>query len=98
MIIIFNCLKLPNQNPLFRIHYHYKANILDLKKRSADCIYAEKNKESGYNKNIYVGNLGSKINTELPEYVPVITPKNELLYIFLQSHLSEDIEAYKAYC
>ena len=57
-----------------------KANILDLKKRSADCIYAEKNKESGYNKNIYVGNLGSKINTELPEYVPVITPKNELLF------------------
>lgn len=57
-----------------------KANIIDLEKRKKDCIYAEKNKESGYNKNIYVGNLGPKINTELPEYVPVITPKNELLF------------------
>ena len=57
-----------------------KANILDLKKRIEDCIYAENNKVSGYNKNIYVVNLGPKINTELPEYVPVITPKNELIF------------------
>ncbi len=57
-----------------------KVYILDLEKRKKDCIYAENNKASGYNKKKYVGNLGPKINTELPEYVPVITAKNELLF------------------
>ncbi len=57
-----------------------KAYILDLKKRKEDCIYAEKNKNIVSDKNIYVGNLGTKINTEAPEYVPVITINNELLF------------------
>lgn len=57
-----------------------KIYIIDLEKRKKDCIYAESNKASNYNKKIYVGNLGPKINTELPEYVPVISPKNELLF------------------
>ena len=71
-------------NNLIVIATHDKAQdkiyILDLKKRQEDCIYAESKKESEFNKNIYVGNLGPKINTELPEYVTVITPKNELLF------------------
>ena len=29
---------------------------------------------------MYVGNLGSKINTDAPEYVPVVTDNNELLF------------------
>ena len=33
-----------------------------------------------FNKNIYVGNLGSKVNTDMPEYVPVVTDNNELFF------------------
>jgi outer membrane protein OmpA-like peptidoglycan-associated protein/tetratricopeptide (TPR) repeat protein len=57
-----------------------KLYILDLKKRKEDCAYAEKNKDLVLDKNIYVGNLGPKVNTEAGEYVPVITPNNELLF------------------
>lgn len=57
-----------------------KIYILDLKKRKEDCLFAENNKELVTNKNIYVGNLGPKINTEAAEYVPVITQNNELLF------------------
>ena len=57
-----------------------KLYILDLKKRQEDCVFAQNNKDLIVNKNIYVGNLGVKINTEAPEYVPVITPNNELLF------------------
>jgi outer membrane protein OmpA-like peptidoglycan-associated protein len=54
--------------------------MIDLKKRKEDCLFAETNKDIAFNKNIYVGNLGSKINTDAPEYVPVLTPNNELLF------------------
>jgi outer membrane protein OmpA-like peptidoglycan-associated protein len=54
--------------------------IIDLKKREEDCRFAEKNKNLIYDKNIYVGNLGAKINTDMPEYVPVINDKNELIF------------------
>lgn len=54
--------------------------IIDLKKRSEDCVFAEKNKELFSDKNIYVGNLGPKINTDMPEYVPVTTNNNELIF------------------
>ena len=57
-----------------------KAYIIDLKKRKEDCLFAENNKETAFNKNIYVGNLGTKVNTAEAEYVPVITPNNELLF------------------
>lgn len=54
--------------------------IIDLKKREEDCAFAEKNKNALFNKNIYVGNLGPKINTDMPEYVPVINDNNELIF------------------
>jgi outer membrane protein OmpA-like peptidoglycan-associated protein len=57
-----------------------KQYIIDLKKREEDCRFAEKNKNSIYDKNIYVGNLGPKINTDMPEYVPVINDHNELIF------------------
>jgi len=57
-----------------------KYYMLDLKKRQEDCMFAQNNKDLIVNKNIYVGNLGTKVNTEAPEYVPVITPNNELLF------------------
>ncbi len=54
--------------------------IIDLKKREEDCVFAEKNKNAIFNKNIYVGNLGPKINSDMPEYVPVINDNNELIF------------------
>lgn len=57
-----------------------KSYIIDLKKRKEDCLYAEKNKDLVIDKNIYVGNVGPKVNTEASEYVPVITANNELLF------------------
>lgn len=53
---------------------------IDLKKREEDCAFAEKNKNAATDKNIYVGNLGPKINTDMPEYVPVINDNNELIF------------------
>jgi outer membrane protein OmpA-like peptidoglycan-associated protein len=58
----------------------YKLYNLDLKKQTYDCEFAAKNKEAIYNKNIYVGNLGSKINSDAPEYVPVIDESNQLFF------------------
>lgn len=51
-------------------------NINDLKKRMDDCDYALKSENNIIDKNIYVGNLGPKINTDMPEYVPVISNDN----------------------
>jgi outer membrane protein OmpA-like peptidoglycan-associated protein/tetratricopeptide (TPR) repeat protein len=64
-------------------------NIKDLDKRIEDCIYGIQHKEDFANKintgntvdkNMYVGNLGSKVNTDMPEYVPVVTDNNELYF------------------
>lgn len=57
-------------------HYYQ----LDLKKRKEDCIYAMTNKNGANPKDWYVVNLGSTINSKMPEYVPVLTPNNELLF------------------
>ncbi len=54
--------------------------INDLKKRTEDCVFADKNKTILIDENIYIGNLGSKINTEMPEYVPTISANNELIF------------------
>ncbi len=53
---------------------------LDLKKRKEDCVYAMANSGNAKPKDWYVVNLGSTINSKSPEYVPVITPNNELLF------------------
>lgn len=53
---------------------------LDLKKRKQDCAYAMANNTITSQKEWYVINLGSSINSKMPEYVPVITPENELLF------------------
>lgn len=55
-------------------------NSIDLKKRMADCDFAEKNKNLIYDKNVYVGNIGPKINTEMAEYVSVINDRQELIF------------------
>lgn len=53
---------------------------LDLKKRKADCNYGLTHTEYTDPKDWYVVNMGSNINTNMPEYVPVITPDNQLLF------------------
>jgi len=67
-----------------------KLYTLDLKKQTVDCHFAEKNKESILNKNIYVGNLGSKINTDAPEYVPVTNENNELFFTSRRKDLEKE--------
>jgi len=69
-----------------------KSYQLDLKKRKADCVYAMANTQSADSKDWYVVNLGSNINSKTPEYVPVITPDNELLFTSKrQDHKKEKI-------
>lgn len=55
-------------------------NATDLKKRMEDCDYAEQNQATVYDKNLYVGNIGPVINTEMAEYVPVINERDELIF------------------
>ncbi len=55
-------------------------NATDLKKRMDDCDYAEQNKTTVYDKNIFVGNIGPVINTEMAEYVSVINDHEELIF------------------
>lgn len=57
-----------------------KSYQLDLKKRKADCVYAMANTNASNPEDWYVINLGSNINSKMPEYVPVLTPENELLF------------------
>jgi outer membrane protein OmpA-like peptidoglycan-associated protein len=57
-----------------------KSFQLDLVKRKEDCVYAMANPDPANTKDWYVVNLGSTINSKSPEYVPVITPNNELIF------------------
>lgn len=53
----------------------------DLKKYKEDCKNAlNKNFQSIKHTSGYVVNLGPKINTDMPEYVPVITSKKDLIF------------------
>lgn len=53
---------------------------LELKKRKDDCAYCITNKNTSNQKDWYIINAGSGINTAAPEYVPVLTAKNELIF------------------
>jgi outer membrane protein OmpA-like peptidoglycan-associated protein/tetratricopeptide (TPR) repeat protein len=64
-------------------------NTKDLNKRIEDCVYGKQHQEefankinsaNGFDKNMYVGNIGTKVNTDMPEYVPVVTDNNELFF------------------
>lgn len=53
----------------------------DVKKRKADCLYAIAHRDDKGNEGKwYIVNAGKAINTEMPEYVPVLTPQNELIF------------------
>jgi outer membrane protein OmpA-like peptidoglycan-associated protein/tetratricopeptide (TPR) repeat protein len=53
---------------------------MDLKKNEQDCIFARKNLDSVYNKNVYVSNLGPNINTAMAEYVPVLISNTDIVF------------------
>lgn len=53
---------------------------LEIKKRKEDCLYGIEHNVYTDPKDWYVVNVGPNINTEMPEYVPVLTPNNELLF------------------
>jgi outer membrane protein OmpA-like peptidoglycan-associated protein/tetratricopeptide (TPR) repeat protein len=52
----------------------------ELKKRKEDCAYGIAHRSDPVNESLYIVNAGKTINSELPEYVPVITPKNQIIF------------------
>lgn len=52
----------------------------DLNKRKEDCEYARTNKNRTSDQNIYLVNCGKTINSDMPEYVPVLSGQNELIF------------------
>lgn len=52
----------------------------ELQKRIDDCTYAIAHKVEQVNDKVFVVNAGRTINTEMPEYVPVLTPESELIF------------------
>ncbi len=53
---------------------------LELAKRKEDCSYGLSNTGAKNEKQYYIINAGTNINTKNPEYVPVLTPNNELIF------------------
>ncbi|MBA3665599.1 MAG: OmpA family protein [Bacteroidetes bacterium] len=52
----------------------------DIQKRKADCLYALAHTSTENADKWYIVNAGKTINTDMPEYVPVLTPQNELIF------------------
>jgi outer membrane protein OmpA-like peptidoglycan-associated protein/tetratricopeptide (TPR) repeat protein len=52
----------------------------DVKKRKEDCQYAIAHSSYTPPSGWYIVNAGKTINTDMPEYVPVLTPQNELIF------------------
>jgi outer membrane protein OmpA-like peptidoglycan-associated protein len=52
----------------------------DIAKRREDCNYAIAHKNYTPPANWYIVNAGKNINSDMPEYVPVLTPQNELIF------------------
>jgi hypothetical protein len=53
---------------------------MQIAKRREDCEYAKAHQYDPIDKNIYFANAGKAVNTEMPEYVPVLIGKDELLF------------------
>ncbi len=53
---------------------------MDLEKRIEDCNYAKTHTELVNPTEYYVVNVGSKINTSAPEYVPVLTKNSSMIF------------------
>jgi outer membrane protein OmpA-like peptidoglycan-associated protein/tetratricopeptide (TPR) repeat protein len=51
-----------------------------VEKRKADCLFAQANATVTADPNIYFANAGKNINTEMPEYVPVMAGQQDLIF------------------
>ena len=52
----------------------------DIQKRIADCNYSIAHQSEISPENIYIVNAGKRINTEMPEYVPIIAAQSGLIF------------------
>lgn len=52
----------------------------EVKKRIADCRYASAHSAEPADPNIFIVNAGRTINSDMPEYVPVLTPNGEFIF------------------
>lgn len=52
----------------------------EIQKRIADCYYSIAHQNEKVSENIYVVNGGKRINTDMPEYVPIIAAQNGLIF------------------
>jgi outer membrane protein OmpA-like peptidoglycan-associated protein/tetratricopeptide (TPR) repeat protein len=52
----------------------------EVEKRKADCRFAIDHRNDPINTNLYIVNAGNAINTDMPEYVPVLTPRKQLIF------------------
>lgn len=52
----------------------------EVQKRKEDCVYAIEHRELLSASNAYVVNAGKRINTDMPEYVPVLVNGKELVF------------------
>ncbi|MBI2723165.1 MAG: OmpA family protein [Bacteroidetes bacterium] len=52
----------------------------DVKKRKSDCLYGIAHRNAQNADKWYIVNAGKNINSDMPEYVPVLTPQNELIF------------------
>jgi outer membrane protein OmpA-like peptidoglycan-associated protein/tetratricopeptide (TPR) repeat protein len=52
----------------------------DISKRIEDCNYGVAHRTDPPAGNWYIVNAGRNINSDMPEYVPVLTPQNELIF------------------
>lgn len=68
----------------------------ELDKRIADCEYAlAYMKEHPTNKEVYIVNMGDKINTDKPEYVPVLISDDKLIFTSKRKdHKKEKLNPY----
>jgi outer membrane protein OmpA-like peptidoglycan-associated protein/tetratricopeptide (TPR) repeat protein len=66
----------------------------DIDKRKADCRYAMAHTDMPNRDKWYIVNAGRSINTDMPEYVPVLTPQNELIFT---SRRKDDIKEEVSY-
>jgi outer membrane protein OmpA-like peptidoglycan-associated protein len=53
---------------------------VEIQKRILDCHYSIAHQNEKISENIYVVNAGKRINTEMPEYVPIIAAQNGLIF------------------
>jgi len=64
----------------------------EIEKRRRDCEFAKLHANDSPNKNFYLVNAGTKLNTNMPEYVPVLLNSGQLIFTSKrQDHPKEEL-------